>query len=99
MSLTGKMLVAFLTIGLIPLVILFYVVRNSIISNTEKDMGGFYEIVAEVIMEKMDGIVAEGYSDVQAYVTNGDIQDQSSWYSKDPTSNKVTQVMDTLISI
>ena len=93
MSLTGKMLLAFLTIGLIPLVILFYVVRTSIISNTEEDMGGFYEIVAENVMNTIERNLFERYGDVQAFAVNEAAMDQSTWYEKNPDKNKLALAM------
>lgn len=99
LSLTGKMLIAFLTIGLLPLVILFYVVRTSIISNTEEDMGGFYEIVAENVVSTIERNLFERYGDVQAFAINEAVQDQSTWYDKDPDKNKLAQAMDQYVEM
>lgn len=99
MSLTGKMLLAFLTIGLIPLVILFYVVRNSIVSNTEEDMGGFYEIVAENVINTMERNLFERYGDVQAFAVNESALDESTWYEKSPEQNKLAQAMNQYVKL
>jgi hypothetical protein len=93
------MLIAFLTIGLLPLVILFYVVRTSIISNTEEDMGGFYEIVAENVVSTIERNLFERYGDVQAFAINEAVQDQSTWYDKDPDKNKLAQAMDQYVEM
>lgn len=91
MKLTTKLILAILVAGLIPAALISRVALRSA-DEFAHETGELYFDIAQGISGRIDRTLFERYGDVQAFASNGDIQDLQSWYIPDSAKNKVAAV-------
>lgn len=91
-----RLTVAFLAVGILPLVIASIVALGEI-NKAAANRAGSLESASETIMGRVERNLFERYGDVQAFGLNQGVYDQSNWYVKGD-KNKVTQIMNQYMS-
>lgn len=88
----GKLVLAFLLFGLVPMGFLGSMAYRSTLNTEEKQlvqMQGF----ATGIADKIDRSLFERYGDVQAFCLNRVVLDRNNWYQKEEASNGIVRAM------
>lgn len=89
-GLATKLVVAFLTVSLVPLGVLAFITFQS--TNTLGDkVGKGLQTAAQTIVDKVERNLFERYGDVQAFGANAAVRDRAGWYKPDPKENPVVQ--------
>ncbi|WDI39970.1 methyl-accepting chemotaxis protein [Bremerella sp. P1] len=92
MKMTGKLIVACLVFGILPLLavgVVMWQSANKAVEVAAQD----YRTTAENIADTIDRNLFERYGDVQAFGLNQVVQDRDSWY-KQGTDNPIVTAMD-----
>lgn len=98
MKLTTKLALAILVAGMLPAAIISRLALQSAQEFSEAT-GDLYQEISEGISSKIDRSLFERYGDVQAFASNGDLQDLKSWYLPDSTKNKVAAAANRNLSL
>jgi len=92
MKMTGKLIVACLVFGMLPLLVVGLVMwrsANEAVEIAAQD----YRTTAENIADKIDRNLFERYGDVQAFSLNTVVRDRDAWYKKG-ADNPIVTAMD-----
>ncbi|MEY2598853.1 MAG: hypothetical protein RLZZ142_1112 [Verrucomicrobiota bacterium] len=90
MKLTTKLVLAILVSGLLPALLIGRLAWRAA-EESAGDSGDYYLAMAEEVASRIDRTLFERYGDVQAFASNGHIQDIKSWYLPDSSQNRVAQ--------
>ena len=89
-GLAAKLVVAFLTVSIVPLAILAFITFQS--TNTLGDkVGKGLQTAAQTIVDKVERNLFERYGDVQAFGANAAVRNRAGWYKPDPKENPVVE--------
>ncbi len=92
LKMTGKLVVACLVFGIVPLLAVGVVIWSST-NQTLDTIARDYQTTAEILADKIDRNLFERYGDVQAFGLNTVIEDRDSWYQPGE-SNPIVSAMD-----
>jgi len=92
MKLTPKLVGLLLLFGVTPMAVVAYI-GFSATGDIEASAGQRFQLVSENIADTIDRSLFERYGDVQAFASNGIVQERYNWYASDPQSNEITQAM------
>lgn len=91
LSFTGKLVITFCIVGMIPIAILaFSTLRAG--ARMSDGVGGTYQATAEAMLDKIDRNLFERYGDVQAFGVNTEVLNKSNWYQVGAEKNKIAAV-------
>lgn len=88
MSLTQKLVLAFLLAALVPLSVLSLLALKAARTNADSTATDF-GLTATEVLEKIDRNLFERYGDVQAFAVNSALQDKSQWYQPGREKNAI----------
>lgn len=92
----AKLTVAFLVIGLLPLILFAFLAINAL-ESAAKERVGSVKSASETVMSRIERNLFERYGDVQAFGLNQGVHDTKRWYVRG-AENKVSQIMDQYMS-
>lgn len=92
----ARLTVAFLAVGIVPLLVATAVALSQINAAAIKRSGSL-ESAAETVVGRIERNLFERYGDVQAFGLNQGVYDESQWYVKGE-NNKVSQIMNQYMS-
>ena len=96
-SMTAKLAATLLIVGLVPSIAL-QINTNSLIDSSYHEINdGAISIAAEMI-DKVDRNLFERYGDVQAFVNNTVVQDQTQWGKRGSKENRIAEVMNNYVT-
>ena len=98
-ALSTKLLVAFLTVGMVPLLVVYLVVQTFLTGKVENTASENMASTAESVMDTIERNLFERYGDVQAFASNSVIQDRDSWYKEGSDENPVAEAMNTYVRL
>jgi hypothetical protein len=92
LSLTQKLLATFLTLGVVPAVLVGVISYWTASHEISDRMGGSLTSVSQQINDTIDRNLFERYGDVQAFAANPVLQDRAAWYRVGSEANKIAEV-------
>lgn len=92
LKMTGKVVIACLVFGLVPLLLTGFVIWSTS-GETKRRVADGYRITAETIADKIDRNLFERYGDVQAFGLNHIVLQRENWYQPGE-ANQIVKAMD-----
>lgn len=98
-ALSTKLIVAFLTVGMVPLLVVYFVVQTFLTNKVENTASENMASTAASVMDTIERNLFERYGDVQAFASNTVLQDKDHWYNVGSADNPVAQAMNTYVGL
>ncbi|MEM9400530.1 MAG: methyl-accepting chemotaxis protein [Verrucomicrobiota bacterium] len=98
-SFTLKLILAFIGVGVSPLVAVYLIIDFKLAPETKQAIAHKYQIIAEDMIDVVERNLFERYGDVQAFTKNKALDDLATWYMPSSNVNVTAEAMNEYVSL
>ncbi len=99
LTLSSKLIVSFLFIGLVPLVGIYAVINIYLKKEIQDNTSVFLQNTVNGTLDKIERNLFERYGDVQAFTVNSALKNRDNWYQQGSDKNQIAAAMNEYVRL
>lgn len=99
LTLSSKLIVSFLFIGLVPLVGIYAVINIYLKKEIQENTSVFLQNTVNGTLDKIERNLFERYGDVQAFTVNSALKNRDNWYQQGSDKNQIAAAMNEYVRL